>query len=513
MSQKPIQLFKSRVALIAGAGPTGLTLACELARRGIDLRLIEPLERRTMQSRALGIQPRTLETFQKMGIIEPFLKHGLPVRQLNVYRNGKKLLEVNLREIDSPFPYILSIPQAETERILTEHLESFGKKIKRGVKLSSIRNGCATLSQKTGEEELIAPTWIIGCDGAHSSVRHSLNVPFKGTKFSEVFILADLTVEGPYAHDEAHLFFSDEGLFGFVPLPQPNQFRLIAPFPEDSKITAETLDLDFFEKMARQRIGFGDLHIKNPTWISLFHVHRRIVSQMRFENIFLAGDAAHIHSPAGGQGLNMSVQDAYNLAWKLAFVESGRAPDSLLNSYQKERHPVAKRVLFSTTLVTEIITSPVKWTKDVASFVMRLLLKTPARMILLRGMAGISIRYKGNSIRSQSFWDRFWCAPKVGVRAPDAELADRTKLFDALRQKDFLLLTFAPLPAHIKEKLESLGIATLLAEGETVRKVYSAKEGSLFLIRPDGYISYRSRTLNQQHLLDYLSAFCYTSAP
>lgn len=506
MSQNTTPLFKNRTALIAGAGPTGLTLACELVRRGIDIRLIEPLEKRTEQSRALAIQPRTLEIFDKMGIINPFLKSGLKIKQLNVYRKGKKAFEVNFSAMQTPYPFILSIPQAETERILTEHLQSLGKKIERGTQVTSIKNGYATLSQKNGDEELLAPTWTIGCDGAHSKVRHSLNAAFKGSQFTEIFVLADFEIDGPYAHDEGHLFFSDQGIFALLPLPKKGHFRVVTAFPSDSAIHQETLNLPFFEKLAMQRTGRDDLHIKSSTWISLFHVHRRIVARMRYENIFLAGDAAHIHSPAGGQGLNMSVQDAYNLAWKLALVDSGKAKDMLLNTYQQERHPVAERVLFSTTLATKLLATARPWVKDSGICLLQLLLKSSLRKRFLDAISGISIRYRKSSNLKQPLFDTFWSAPKIGERAPDAPLLNES-LFDALRLKEYVLLTFSPLPKPLEEQLLALGVSCLRVDGGKITEIYSATPSSLFLIRPDGYIGYRSRTLRPQHLLTYLHSF------
>ena len=319
-------------ALIIGAGPTGLTLGCELIKQGLKVRLVEKLPRATDQSRALGLQSRTLEIFDKMGLIDSFLKQGRIIRQGNIYSNRTLIGSIAFTPyLDAPYPFVLIVPQAVTEQILADFFESMGGVVERGVSLQALDKTRATLQHDEGSTETIDAKWIFGCDGAHSTTRHLLNVTFKGVAFPETFALADVTMDTSLATDQIHFFSQDNNLCGIIPLPEEKKFRIIAL--KADQIAAKE-DASFFESFVQQSSGHH-VKITQADWISLFTIHRRIASHMRFGNCFLIGDAAHIHSPAGGQGLNTSVQDAFNLSWKIALVHRGLASDSLLDSFEK----------------------------------------------------------------------------------------------------------------------------------------------------------------------------------
>ncbi len=486
-------ISKSPVILVCGAGPTGLTLACALAERGLEVRIIEENPNPVKETRALGIQARTLEIFERLGVIEPFLQRGLRVNGLNIYDNKNKLLSIHLDHLETAYPFILSIPQEETEKILAHHLEKLGKKVERGTKLCSIQNGCAFLRHSNGEEELFSPAWVVGCDGAHSTVRHSLRFSFKGVALPEFFALADLKMETSLTHEEAHLFLSKEGICGCIPLPRAHEFRVIFPLREKA-----APDLNFCRAQFEKRAPHFPVEITSGSWFSLFSIHRRIAPKFQKKHIFLAGDAAHIHSPVGGQGMNTGIQDAYNLAWKLALVHERRSPKKLLKSYNQERYPVAKRVLFFTTLATKLLLTEHAFLRRIFFFLVPHLNVQPK-------IADLTLRYKSRIIK-QPWGDLFWKAPKIGTRAPDVEIArSGKKLFDYLHKQEHTLLIFGSISLDLKELL-SLHRVSLFHSGdeEEIAQRYTAEKNSVFLIRPDGYIGYRSRTLKEKHFVRYL---------
>jgi 2-polyprenyl-6-methoxyphenol hydroxylase-like FAD-dependent oxidoreductase len=501
MKRPKIEGFKSPCVLICGAGPTGLTLACELVRRGVEVRIIDELPKPTTQSRALAVQPRTLEIFERMGVLDSFLEKGLKVTQINLYHHARKEFELKFDVIESAFPFLLSIPQADTEKILIHHLELLGCHVERGVRVLSIQKGCAFLHHPDGNEELFSPKWIVGCDGAHSQVRHNLNFSFKGIKLPELFALADLTLEGPLIHSEGHFFFENEGVFAFVPLTESNTFRMILPLKE--QISPEQLTQDFFSNFLQKRAPY--LHVKKTSWTSLFSIHRRIAPSFRKKNVFLAGDAAHIHSPAGGQGMNTGIQDAYNLAWKLALVHQGRGHHILLKSYNQERYPIAQKVLFFTTIITRFVTSSPPFVKKSFLFFMKKFKSASREKKLISAVADLSIQYK-SSILYQPIWDLFWKAPKLGERAPDMQIArSGNQLFSYFHEEEHTLLTFGPISAELKQILCGYKISVFHSgDEEEILRRYHAEPTSVFLIRPDGYIGYRSSALKKDHLLRYL---------
>jgi 2-polyprenyl-6-methoxyphenol hydroxylase-like FAD-dependent oxidoreductase len=479
--------------LIIGAGPTGLTLACELRRRGIDVRLIDQESSSAAQSRALGLQARTLEIFEKMGVIDEILKKGLKVRRGTIYREGKQMAHIDFSSLNTPYPFLLILPQSDTEEILSQHYAKQGGVIERSVTLTGLDHGCALLKSK--REEKIRPRWILGCDGAHSTVRKALNLPFKGTRFPETFVLADIFIDSPLATDQTHLFFGKKGMLGFIPLPKKGVFRLISIVPPSQK---NALDQVFLQHLIEEHTTSRQIHIKQILWTSLFHIHRRIAPQMRCGNVFLLGDAAHIHSPAGGQGLNTSVQDAYNLAWKLALVDQGFSPDSLLDSYQDERGPVAQAVLKGTTRATQFIRSTILQ-KLLFPLLRIALCSQTVKKKLANAISELNVHYRASPIVFQTKINRGWKGPKPGERAPNAPLSQGRDLFALLSVQQHVLLCFGLSNlSSLQEELTRLYgnlilVYPLSSIESSMIDIYHAYIPCLYLIRPDGYIAYRSQ--------------------
>ncbi len=504
----PVSMEKKTDALVVGAGPTGLTLGCELLRRGLKVRLIEKLAEPTDQSRALALQSRTLEVLERMGILDRFLKQGKIIRRGNFHHNGKLFGILDFSQVKAPYPFILSIAQSETEQILARHFEDVGGKVERGISLQSLQGSEATLQYSDGHMETTAATWIFGCDGAHSEVRHSLRLPFTGAAFPETFALADVEMFIDLPADEGHFFSYKSGLCGLVPLSQKNHFRIIALLPKQMAKKETVPDLPFFRQFVPLCSGVP-VEIKTASWISLFTVHRRIVSKMRVGNVFLLGDAAHIHSPAGGQGLNTSVQDAFNLGWKVALVHDKRGQEQLLDTFEEERLPVAKNVLQFTTRLTNIMAS--RFLKTLVLPIVSLLLKRPFfKKQLALSISELNVGYRPSSIIDKDP-DGRWKGPRCGERAPDANLGNK-RLFQLYFHPLHTLLCFGgkefvPFIDAIQHRYSAvIRFERIPSEqgGEAVQ-VYQALASCFYFIRPDGLIAYRSLSLDSAPFLRFLT--------
>ncbi|MBS0620177.1 MAG: FAD-dependent monooxygenase [Verrucomicrobia bacterium] len=487
-------------ALVVGAGPTGLVLASELLKRGMETRLIDALAAPMPHSRALGIQPRTLEIFQQMGVLQEMLKYGLPVHATHFYKEGKRAATFHFNTLPTPHPYLLVLPQEDTERILTNHYIKLGGKLERGISFKSPTE----LLYDNGLIERVSPTWILGCDGAHSAVRHHLNLPFEGASFSEIFALADVAIQTALPPDEAHLFFHKERVCGMIPLPQKGWYRLVSLIGQKEPAG---VDIALFQHILDTCSG-RHMPITQASWLSLFKVQRRMTRTFRSGNTFLLGDAAHIHSPAGGQGLNTSVQDAFNLGWKLPICHHGRGTPLLLESYEKERLPVAKKVLKGTTAITYTLIA-----RRLRSLIFPLLWRLPRfRKKLLLAMSELSVSYPGSPIVSQPLSALFWRGPRPGQRAPDAPIGAHHTLFEELAHPSHTLLCFGGPDAqaflqevdlHFRDLILIIHIEPGFPAPE-LHKQYAATQPCYYLIRPDGYIATRSRSFRFTPLQKFL---------
>ena len=331
--------------LVIGAGPTGLFAAFQLQQMGLSYRLIDKLPAPTEQSRALAIHARTLEVLDHWGLVEAFLEQGLPVHRANLLAQSGRLAQIELGSIPSPYPFVLSLEQSKTEAILARQLSV---QPERGAELVSLTQDADVVRARIRQgsrEETVEARWVIGCDGAHSATRKALGLEFAGTEFPEAFSLADVEIQWPFPHDELVLFLDELGLLAAIPLPEPTHVRLVF----------QNTTLDEIPSKLRAYLG-DDVRIVRTLWQGDFHVHNRMVKTFQEGRVFLAGDSAHIHSPAGGQGMNTGLQDVDNLVWKLALVHRGRAPASILLTYTEERRPVAAAVLSGTKKMTQVAT-------------------------------------------------------------------------------------------------------------------------------------------------------------
>jgi len=355
--------------LVVGAGPTGLTLAAELAAFGVRARLIDRGLDRVHESRALAIQPRTLEVLAGLGVTDELVAAGNRAVQLRMHVPGR-VLAVPMFDLgldDTAYPFLLFLSQAETERVLGEYLAAADVPVERGVELADLSNtadaATATLRHRDGREEVVSARYVAGCDGGHSSVRRLAGIRFEGGSYPQIFVLADTEADG-VEPGAAHVFASEAGMLFFSPLVTPATWRLLAMRPPADRTPPDTpVVLDEVQALATSYTG-GTVRLHDPVWMTNFRLHHRAAARYRAGRVFLAGDAAHVHSPAGAQGMNTGIQDAVNLGWKLAQILRGVTDPALLDTYEAERAPIGSMVLRFTDRAFTIATS----TKPVVRF-------------------------------------------------------------------------------------------------------------------------------------------------
>jgi 2-polyprenyl-6-methoxyphenol hydroxylase-like FAD-dependent oxidoreductase len=519
---------------VVGAGPVGLTMACELARSGVRCRIIDKTAAPASTSRALAIFPRTLEMFEMMGMSEPVLKAGHQLNGVAIYNQSGQIGHIGFCNLGSRYRFAISLPQSETERFLIEHLARFGIVVERGKELVALSPSADSVQlvvrDTTGLEERFESNWLIGCDGAHSSVRHLLDLRFEGEAYPETFLLADVKIDGPLDHIHIHLFLTGQGLVGIFPF-RGDRCRIIVNTQAGSESEpVGDLQFDEIQAIVESRTN-ARIRITDPVWMSRFRISHRKIPDFRVGRVFLAGDSAHIHSPAGGQGMNTGIQDACNLAWKLALVVQRKSPDSLLNSYNEEREPVAKMVLSLTDRLTRMGTLQGPIGQQLRDALLPIL--TGIDLVedrIAETVAEIRIHYRRSSIVS----GKGGHAVHAGDRAPDCELqlaADRRplRLFELLRKPVHHLFFFAEADPDIASSFDGLreaiardyqGLidAYLVIRGShsnfadvlfdwdgAVHALYEAEPGAILMIRPDGYVGFRGGARHLESLREQLS--------
>ncbi len=519
--------------LIIGAGPTGLIMACQLLRYGVKFRILDKQKDQVHESRAFAIQAKSMEIFQNLGFAEEFLKLARSNVDFAFFINGKKQIEINFQQFqhqDTPFSSVYFLPQTETECIFIEFLEKQGIYIERQKELMTFTQGTkgvqATIkSNSTGSTEKIACAYIIGCDGAHSSVRHMLNFSFEGNAYPQLFNLVDAHIEWPYSRNKFLFFLGKEGVFVHIPLTKKISRVMLA---KRSAHLEEKLDIPNLNDLENLASLLTQVSVKlvNPIWISQFRLHHRGVSQYYQNRAFLAGDAAHIHSPVGGQGMNTGIQDATNLAWKLALVLKKATDVKLLATYETERHPVGKTLLKTTDQFFFLLTAKgffiSRLRNWLLSFVISFLFsKKNLEKCLFWFISQLNIHYAQNEfnyeIREKSH-HAFKRGPSPGYRAPNAP-ANASNLFILLTYKPFNILYFqtkknqtqliGKLNALIKNYKDWVKVHTfvLSPENKLLFKRYGVISSAIYVIRPDGYVGFRMNADKDLWLEEYLKNF------
>jgi len=481
---------------VVGAGPTGLTLAAELQAYGVPFRIIDRQPDRVHESRALAIQPRTLEVLARHGLAQPMVDLGNRSVRLRLHAGGR-VVPIDLFDsglADTAYPYLLFLSQAQTERILCEHLLRHGVTVERGVELVGLEPGAdrvtCRLRHADGRQETVSASYVCGCDGAHSTVRKQAGIGFAGRAYQQTFLLADLEVDG-LEPGAVHGYLTEDGLLFFFPLGTPATWRVLGIRPAGS-----TGEVTLAEVQALVDASTTDrLRLRDPVWMTDFRLHVRGAERYRSGRVFLAGDAAHIHSPAGGQGMNTGIQDAVNLGWKLALDLRGTASPALLDTYPAERAPVGRAVLRLTdrlfTLATAgnpiIRTARTRVVPRLAPAVLRF---APGRASVFRTLSQLRIRYRQSPL-SVDGPHVANCGIRAGERMPDAPY---------LTKPGFHLVLCGP------DRSWPDGTATFTDWPDlvTVHRV-DARDAAQYLVRPDGYVGYRAGGTDLSRLRAYLS--------
>jgi 2-polyprenyl-6-methoxyphenol hydroxylase-like FAD-dependent oxidoreductase len=352
--------------LVVGAGPTGLTLAAQLQALGASLRIVDRQPDRVHESRALAVQPRTLELLRGLGLVQELLARGNDAVWVQLHAGGRtiRIRLFGLGLDDTAYPFLLFVSQAETEQVLNDHLATRGVQVERRVELVGFHADptavTCTLRHADGRTEQLRTRYLVGCDGAASNVRRGAGIPFQGGAYPQTFALADLEVDGGLDADTAYAFLGQEGLVFLFPLGRPASWRLLGMHPTlQGKQEPERPSLQELQALADAFTG-GRLRLRDPVWLTYFRLAHRHAARYRAGRVLVAGDAAHVHSPAGAQGMNTGIQDAWNLGWKLALVARGVAAEALLDSYDAERRPIGRFVVGFTDRAYAVATSPTR---------------------------------------------------------------------------------------------------------------------------------------------------------
>lgn len=530
----------STSVLIVGAGPTGLTAALELARFGIPVRIVDKQAAPSTTSRALAVQARTLELFQQRGLSDKMLAVGNRAQAASLYGRGKLLGKIDLSRVPGRHNYVLLISQAQTEQLLTEQLQQQGVRIERGVELESVSPPAPTdqtvrvaLRHADDTLETMEAAYVISAEGAHSTIRHALGLPFEGSSLKPSYALADLYIDGAVPDDELSIFISDRGFLAIFPLGE-GHFRLIAIEPGDESASTSAVSATGPSLAELQQLYDANAvipaRLHDIVWSSHFRINSRMLKTFRQGRFFFGGDAAHIHSPAGGQGMNTGIQDMIDLGWKLALVLQGKAVPALLDTYQEDRLPVIRRIVSRTEAATDVLNSPSTVVHRLITYLAPLFLNTElVQDLSTKVISEINFDYRDSRL-SQTH--RAGGKLRAGDRLPDVDViawgADlqsespesesrQTNLYEILNPARLTLLIARDisrpgLPPDWREQLRAWDgvvavrhIAPSLAPSDDNQE-FTTLFGSrhLLLVRPDSYLGFVADAAEWPAMLSWL---------
>jgi 2-polyprenyl-6-methoxyphenol hydroxylase-like FAD-dependent oxidoreductase len=466
----PISQTSTEVdVFIAGAGPVGLFLANDCARRGLSYRIVETNPTQSLHSKALAIFPRTFEIFDMAGLAEPFSAAANRVTRVAFTSRDRTLGHFDFAPHETPYPYVAMVPQDVTEKLLLAQLRSRGGDVEYETTLVSARDTGSEVEatvERSGSLAVVEAKYLVGCDGAHSTVRRILGLPFEGGDYAEQFMLADAITNDALRADEMQLCPSQDGPLAIFPM-NPTRRRLVATVEH---LEGDAPSLGLVNDLLKQR-GPEGLSAESLIWSTYFRIHHRCVSQMRSGRIFVAGDAAHIHSPFGGQGMNTGLQDAWNLAWKLDFAARGNANDALLSSYTQERYPIVKSVIETTHFLTTALGSSNPLAQGIRDTVIPIATHIPQiQRAFVERLSGLANAYKAS---------------------PIVEGAGRRYFDDSLRGgsgigRRFILMV----PGADAAGVAAAESVVERNSGAAELRAYAGRD--LLLLRPDGYVAYES---------------------
>lgn len=491
--------------LIIGAGPTGLMLANQLGRRGVRVMIVDKHSGPAQQTRAMAVHARTLEIYSKLGIAEQALALGRRGNAANMWTAGKRMARIPLGDIGktvSPYPFVLMLGQDDNERILGEHLNQQGIFVQWNTELIALSQTAdavaATLQLPGGSQRKISAAYIAGCDGGHSAVREFCGIKFPGAPYEHVFFVADTEAIGNMVPEELNVYLWRDGFHLFFPMSGKDRWRVIGILPERLR-GEDDVAFSALSPSIQQEVGVN-LKFQACSWFSTYRIAHRAAEKFRDKRCFLLGDAAHIHSPMGGQGMNTGLQDAYNLAWKLAMVIKGKASEKLLDTYETERLPVAQGLLRTTDRAFNMLVSN-HWLAGV--FRTRILAKIAAfamrfesvQQRAFRTVSQTGIHYRHSAL-SQTLAVHSPNAPKAGDRFPWLQLKLQIDgpVEDIFQKMDDLHFHLIVIGQHAPEAIHKLDdwVITHVIPQDVHNTQALARMGitgtAFYLVRPDGHI-------------------------
>lgn len=539
--------------LVVGAGPTGLTAAIAARQHGLTVRIVDRGEAATAFSKALVLHSRSLEVLDDLGCSARLLGAGRPFRALHIVSGAATIARVQFDELDwrgAPYPMWLTLPQASTERCLEAHLASVGTVVERtttAIAVTEHEDGVAVDLVKGGNAERIQARWVLGADGARSDVRRLAGISLDGETGEEVFVLADVDVETSLPDGEGFNILAREGILLIVPLDVPGRVRLIAHLPGVSPDAVPSVDQELLQRLLDERCPVRAT-ITAVGWTSHFVPKHLLARAYQKGRVFLAGDAAHLHSPVGGQGLNAGIQDAYNLVWKLGHARRGQATPALLASYGVERRAVAAKMVRAVATATRVLTVQSRLAQSARNRAARALLSRAwVRDRLGPGVGMLNVEYGASAaVADDPRWTRGG-GPRPGARMP--LLSTRPELSDAVRGPAHVLLFLDGFTMPFEEAASRAWIdaassvlrpepfrvvrVTTQTDPQTeaqtaawptsgpvvadpdgaVRRAFGAKTPTVLWVRPDKYVGFRAGPASAASLTAYLRAMFDAGAP
>lgn len=484
--------------LIVGAGPTGLVLALWLTKIGVKVRIIDKTSEPGTTSRALAVHAKTLEYYRQLGIADEVAEKGFHFPRVNMWVEKEKRAQLTLTDIGrgaTPFPYVLIFPQDEHEKLLISHLKKLGVEIERDTELLSLEEKddgvLARIQLPDGEEQSVKAQFVAGCDGARSTVRHQMGVGFEGSTYPNWFYVADISGTGPALDGELHVSLDKAEFMAIFPLKKKGTARLIGV------IRTEGDGSQFaWEDVSPRLIQEMKIKVEKVNWFSTYHVHHRVASHFQKGRIFILGDASHIHSPVGGQGMNTGIGDAVNLAWKLGNVLKNQASVEILNSFEIERKAFANKLVKTTDEAFKFVSSQGELagfirTKVVPNVFPLLIKPQAARRFFFKTLSQTGITYRHCDLNQGQAG-----ALKGGDRLPWVKSVDN---FSPLQNLDWQIHIYGD------KKIPGLRVIHFPWNDEMTEK--GLIRDAAYVVRPDGYIGFISETANQKEIIEYLKRF------
>jgi 2-polyprenyl-6-methoxyphenol hydroxylase-like FAD-dependent oxidoreductase len=491
--------------LIVGAGPTGLVLALWLTKAGIPIRIIDKTDKPGTTSRAMVMHARNLEFYHQLGIDQLAVAGGLEMKTINLWIRGKQAARLPIGDFGlhySPYPYVLIFPQDKQEQMLIEELGKLGVVIERNTELLSFEftdDGILAKLSKEGIHENCNSLFLAGCDGAHSSVRKGLNIGFEGGTYSHTFFVADIKASGPAANGEMHAALDSSDFMILFPMKGDTNIRLVGDLNQDQENNPDLT----WEDVRKDILSRLKLDVEKVNWFSSYRVHHRVASRFRRNNVFLLGDAAHVHSPVGGQGMNTGIGDAVNLAWKLTAVINGQASENLLDSYETERIPFARKLVGSTDRAFSFVSAKGVFATQVRLHLVPVILPILFRFssfkrLMFRTVSQIAIRYPQSFLSSGQ-------AGKIkgGDRLPWLQSVHN---FEPLISRQWQVHCYGSPATALNNLLSEKNIPFYIFEWGPEAKTAGYQKDAIYIVRPDGYIGLADETGD----IIKISAYCDT---